>query len=299
MLGFASLGAATAACSSTAVTTPDPNADGGTNPGDDSGTNTNNDGGTTGGSAKTGTVSLSQTIVGTTFVQYNASASFLSSTGGTTGGGGGTSTCDTASEGGCVVTTCDKATTTADAGTGGDAGSLVGVSAGDITVEALKTITLSFDSANGAYTPQSAQEKLFDTGGQIHISAVGADVPAFDDTIAAPPALTFTAPVAPAAGAKLAVDTTKAFDFTWTGGAAGTLDVIMGFQSSTQTSSVICQFDASTGNASVPATLMAKVVKGDGSIITQTLTHEALTAGDYTVNLSASQNGALYSATAQ
>ncbi len=291
LIALASLGAG-AACSSTATTTPDPATDGGGTPKPD-GSTTDPDGGKTGGATKGGAVSLTQTsfTVGTTTsTSYSAGASFYNATGTTTGTPTNT-TCTTSTDSGCTVIICDKVT--ADGGTTEDAGApATPPNAGDITVEALKTLTLSVGEG-GAYTGQNGQEKLFASGGQIHISAVGADVPAFDDTIASPPSITLTAPVIPALGAgTYEIDGSKALALTWTGGAAGSLQTLITAANDTQSSILTCTFDASTGSANISQAAMGKLLKGKGVFAVSTQTISAIKAGDYSVSLTASASAA-------
>lgn len=300
-LGFASLGALVA-CSSTATSTPNGTDGGPVTEADGGGPTTQEDGGTPAGSAKTGSVTLTQSTfsaAGQSFTSYTAGAGFYNLTGTATGTTG-DSTCTTTTEGTCTALVCPKATGETDAGTVEDAGApATPPNAGDITVEALSTLTLSVDAASGLYAGKSGQTALFDTGGQIHISAIGADVPSFDDTFAAPPSITLTSPVVPTAPAKLTINGGAQLDLAWTGGAAGSVETLITAADATSSTVVTCTFDASTGSATVPASIMAKLAKGDGAFLVSTQTVEALKAGDYDVSLKASASAATSTSTVQ
>ncbi len=291
------LSGALIACTVVNTTTPNPNANnnakadgGGSDGGDES------DGGAPAGAANSGSVTISQTkteIAGQTSVSYSIVASFAKVEGATSGTPG-TSPCTTTTEGSCVVQECDL--TQAGGGGNAEAGTpkIVNVSAGDITVKATEEVTLTPDAEN-KYELKSGTTELFAGGEDISVTAKGATIPAFDQTLKAPSTFTLTTPAAPNPGEKVAVDSGGAFDFEWTDGTEGTINAtLMTMNTGEKSVTVTCSFQAKDNKGTVPAAAVGKLIKGAtlGTYSVGAASATTTKAGDWTVSISASAGGA-------
>lgn len=173
----------------------------------------------------------------------SASASFY-------GKVGGSSLCTQQTVGGCTVSQCGN-------GTGNDGGGAAAASAGTIDVSgASKPLQLV---PNGTtYDSATSQTKLLSGGEQLDVKASGAEVPAFDLKVTAPTYVTVTTPVFPTSG-KLTVDRSKALALAWSGGTIGNVTAVVGANSASGSVSVLCQFPAATGSASIPAAALGNL----------------------------------------
>jgi len=298
LIGLALIGLSCAvACTVVTTTTPNPNAqttkDGGSTAANDGG-NTATDGGTAGGAANAGSITLTQTKTsagGQDFVNYSASASFAKVEG--AGGTGGATGCTTKTEGTCVVMECDL-TQGGGNGGGGATPKIVYVSAGDITVKATEEITLPVTGEN-KYDPKTDTKELFVGGEDIKVTGKGATIPAFDSTLKAPATVTLTVPEAPAAGAKLEVDSAAAFELEWTDGGDGNVSATLStIKTGEKSVTISCSFPSKDNKGTIPAAAVAKLIKGAplGTYSVGASSATTAKAGDWTVSISASAGGA-------
>lgn len=239
---------------------------------------------------KTGTITLveiSDTV---------ASASAFFSQGGTASEGP-DADCTKREEGSCSVVVCNYGPTP-DAGTVEDAGTPPAAPhAGVITINGGTEITLTPDEATGLYPTLTAPAltNIWDTA-DIAVSAAGATVPAFADSLAPPAAITFTAPaldfVTP-----LAIDKANDLAVTWDNGAAGTKVsfLLATTKPGVKSAMITCSFDAAGGTGSVPKGALADLLPtSDGVNGTGTLgvsTGKEITAGDWKVLVNAAGPG--------
>jgi hypothetical protein len=259
--------------------------------GDSNGT-TNPTGTTT---QKIGTVSLSQSTFHagpTTITSYTAVATFAEATGtSTTTTTGGTDPCKRSTEGDCSVLACDTSSLSgSDAGTvavdGG--GPTKTPTAGDITITGAKTITLS-PGDNGTYSPKTEQVALWTDGGQVAVDAKGADVPAFQKSLAAPSPVTLTAPAWPSTpGAAVPIDRSQDLAVTWSNGGAGDVQVTLTSAAGTKTGLITCKFAASGGSGTITKAALGNLVAtATGTINISASSSDTVTAGDWQVTVSA------------
>lgn len=182
----------------------------------------------------------------TTAVQgMSASAAFVSAY------STGTGTCTTSKSGSCTITECPI-------GGASDAGTPPPASAGSISITGGSKV-VQLTPSGATYTPQSAQQKLWNGGETIEAKSTGAEVPAFDLKVAAPAYVTVNTPVFPAPGGKVPINRAQAFPVAWSGGAAGDVTVALTGSTASASTSISCTFPASGGSGSVPATVLANL----------------------------------------
>jgi hypothetical protein len=191
---------------------------------------------------------------GAPYAYYRASASF-SDTPNTTPG------CTTTNVDPCTITVCDSNLQ----GGGADAddgGTLPPPNAGKITITGgLHSIDLTVDVTTHDYPSVSDTTSLFHAGDTLTYQAAGGDVPQFQDTVTAPESI----------------------------GGSSKVRITL-FQPSTSISQqVVCEYDASSGVASIPVAALAGLGKGQQiatlSVYTKATTN--ITAGNYSVSLAA------------
>jgi hypothetical protein len=241
-------------------------------------------GGSSGTAAKNfGLISVSQTVFEFTPGMKTYSSSAFASFGKAAGATGvAPSNCTSSKEGVCTVVVCDAPAAPMDAGAPVDAGAPPKA------------------GATGAYAPFTAQTKIYSDGQTLKAVAAGADVPTFDQSNPVPGAIVVTAPTCMTGMCESAgVDTTKAYEFKWTGGKAGTVTASLSTtELATMKSAIVsCSFDAATGMGTVPAAAMAKLLKADGTKIFGTISaspgvSKTFSAGDYEVVYSVTASGA-------
>ncbi len=234
--------------------------DGG-NPGsDDAGAGNEGGGGDAGGGGDTGSstpnkgggvylTSYDYTVASTPVVGMTASAAF-SGTYSTAPG-----PCTVAPAGdACTITQCT-------AGSGGDAGAPVAVSAGAITITG-GTTPVNLTPNGSGYDAVNGKTTLWNGGEELHAVAAGADVPAFDVKLTAPSYVTITAPVFPSQGGSVAIVRSQGLNVAWTGGAAGDVRVTVYGGSAQQTVTVTCNFPAAGGSGTLSASLLGNLPAG-------------------------------------
>lgn len=282
--------AAVVACSESSTSTNDPSNPG--NGGDGGGGG--GDGGHTptpgpGTKIKAGTVTMTQTVVsagGTEIVNAVAGAGFYEGT--LNASGSGDASCTESKEGDCTITECDLGPTP-DGGTETDAGTTKSPHAGEIAIKSASEIKLTPD-ADGKYDGKSEQSRLWTNGGDISVTAAGADVPAFETSLKGPSAVEVTAPAWPALGAALEIDRANDLEITWSDGGAGSVQAMV--SSSTddtkKVATVSCVFKSDTGGGKIPKAALSKLIAGDkASISVHAATIEEVSAGDWKVSVAA------------
>ncbi|MBK8995289.1 MAG: hypothetical protein IPM35_05960 [Myxococcales bacterium] len=229
-------------------------------------------GGTGGSSPKIGSVTLRQSVSGST-VSYQADAIFPDSAGDVL------LTCTKQVEGSCTYQECTY--------TPQDGGAAVFASAGTITITGgAETVTLTPESA-GTYPAVSGQQLLWSDGASLTFKASGDTVPAFEGTVVGAGAVSLTAPTL-VSGTPLAVDRAKALDVQWTGGGSGSVWVLVAAGSR----QVVCTFAAAAGMGKVPTTLLQKLSAGSGGLSVSSGDTTITMAGVREVTLTASVTGA-------
>jgi hypothetical protein len=260
-------------------------------------------GGSSGTAAKNfGLISVSQTVFEFTPGMKTYSSSAFASFGKAAGATGvAPSNCTSSKEGVCTVVVCDAPAAPMDAGAPVDAGAPPkAVNAGEINITGGDAPIKLTPGATGAYAPFTAQTKIYSDGQTLKAVAAGADVPTFDQSNPVPGAIVVTAPTCMTGMCESAgVDTTKAYEFKWTGGKAGTVTASLSTtELATMKSAIVsCSFDAATGMGTVPAAAMAKLLKADGTKIFGTISaspgvSKTFSAGDYEVVYSVTASGA-------
>jgi len=242
--------------------------------------------GGTGGTAndKTGVVMIYQMAgnqYGAPYAYYRASASF-SDTPNTTPG------CTTTNVDPCTITVCDT-TLQGGGADAGDGGTLPPPNAGKITITGgLHSIDLTVDVTTHDYPSVSDTTSLFHAGDTLTYQAAGGDVPQFQDTVTAPESIVLSAPPIP-----LGIVMNFALDnppqFVWSNGGASKVRITL-FQPSTSISQqVLCEYDASSGVASIPVAALAGLGKGQqiATLSVYTKATKNITAGNYSVSLAA------------
>jgi hypothetical protein len=160
------------------------------------------------------------------------------------------------------------------------------------------TLTVGGSSLTDASVPWEARHAyqrgtpsaLFAENDRLSVSATGADVPAFEQSIVGPGRIELQSPSLPDAGA-LSISPQSELPFTWSGGQPDTKVVVtITGNDGTKTASIACEFDASTGHATVPAEAMQAMTGQTRGVLS--VAHARIskfTAGAYALSLSASQ----------
>ncbi|OGQ77307.1 MAG: hypothetical protein A2289_00095 [Deltaproteobacteria bacterium RIFOXYA12_FULL_58_15] len=151
-------------------------------------------------------------------------------------------------------------------------------SAGAIAVTGgLQTPVASPDS-NGIYTVSglASSQSLFSTGTSLSVTATGADVPAFTESVVTPVSITVSSPTF-TTGA-ITVDTSADLSVAWSGATAGEVLLVAGGTISASSSTVVmyCRYDAVDGSGTVPASILSGFSSVD--------THSVLAVGLASVN---------------
>jgi hypothetical protein len=154
----------------------------------------------------------------------------------------------------------------------------VGASKATLTYGPIAHTTIS------SYSQASGDAPFFKGGDAVSVSSVGgADLPAFGaETVTAPSDIVLTAPACAAVGCD-GLDRTKDLQVTWTGGGAGTLEVIIETVATDAVAEVTCNFDAKTGAGTVPSSMLVKLGNSDIANISGVETFIATNKKDFTV----------------
>ena len=258
----------------TASRAPDANGDAETAPtaptgGDGAGTGTDTSTPSGGGgprATRSGHVSITQTsttVGAKTYEQWSAAAAFvdapLGGYGSPTGGGSAGTTCQAHEDGPCVAYTCTVQSNGGDP-SGGRATKQP--HAGEIRLELAGGVITLAPREDGSYAAATGQTKLFGAAEPVKVRAAGDAVPAFEQSIVTPSAVTVTAPAWPALGQALSVRRGAPLDVAWTGGEAGVVYVSAGGLNAAgdRSASVACRFDGKAGRATIPGAVTDKLI---------------------------------------
>lgn len=241
------------------------------------------------GPVKTGFVTLAQTKQ-SSLVTYAATAAFVTSP---RGNSGSEASCKVSTEGACQVTTCTMGTSDAGVSDAAAAGP-TSESAGIVTLSGgkLASAVKLTPGAQNAYAPANGTSAAFAAGDSVKVSAEGATVPAFEATAVAPGDITVTAPVF--ASFQTSFSKSKDLALSWTGGAAGNVNVALSTYGA-KLVSVLCTFPANAGAGTVPAAALTDLDPSGplgASISILPSVTSTVTAGDYKVTYTLSGTGA-------
>jgi hypothetical protein len=121
-------------------------------------------------------------------------------------------------------------------------------------------------------------------GATLSLSAAGDTVPAFGPlSVVVPSAISLTAPVIPV-GIEFELDTKADVQVGWTNGQNG---ASMIFEGTTPGGYFKCEWDATAGSGSVPASLLTSFAGTSGSVDYGQITTTTSAASGYTVELRA------------
>jgi hypothetical protein len=138
--------------------------------------------------------------------------------------------------------------------------------------------TLIYDSSLQSYY-WSAERTVFAAGDVLTVQATGADVPAFDATVTAPPPLSTSLPTFATRAADLTV--------SWTPPSNAQRIALTIFPSVTGEPSIMCQTNASAGTIRVPAALLSDLSPGTVSVGLGATNRAERAAGQYAVVMNA------------
>jgi hypothetical protein len=152
--------------------------------------------------------------------------------------------------------------------------------------------------SDGVYPPATGSGFVFSGGETLNITAGGADVPAFAQSLTAPPPVTVTAPSFLAGS--LTIDRATDFSFAWTvgGTAPDTVAVTLAaFElppaGGSRSVTLTCTFAGMSLSGVVPASVLENLPAGaTGSVAIDTRGSAGVTAGEWAVTVNAS-NGAV------
>lgn len=125
-------------------------------------------------------------------------------------------------------------------------------------------------------------------GETVTISATGADVPAFSETLPLTPMIVLTSPTGKTATASGGSD----FRLSWTGG-KGDRVAVTGSSSTVDATNVVelsCSFDADSGTGVIPSTLLSKIKAGTSMYFSAKLEGKKVNVGPFEVTLLAEQS---------
>lgn len=233
-------------------------------------------GGSSASGNKTGSVTVVSavaTVSGMTYAGTIFSASFneAQSTDGTQ--------CATRAAGPCQIREC---TINADAGATNPARS-----AGTVSfMGAGESLSLQ-PSADGTYAGDAPRNEIFPAGTEVTVSAGGDAVPAFTTTVRVPARVEITAPMLSLA-TTTNISRAMPLATSWTGGTSGKVLVFLASASASRSATVSCTYDATAGSATIAADVLSALPVGSGSIAIGGVEQREVTAGGYTVTVSAS-----------
>ena len=156
---------------------------------------------------------------------------------------------------GCEVTTCQPSSL-----------SLVSQSAGAISVTSPRLVApLNIDYSGDRYSLAISQSPAFVPGDIVTATAAGGTVPVFSKSAAAPSDINVTNPLP----ASIAIPRSADLAVSWTGGGVGVVEVSLSSQNDAaqKTVNAVCLFPAAGGTGSIPAAVLGRVDKADGSAI--------------------------------
>jgi hypothetical protein len=166
-------------------------------------------------------------------------------------------------------------------------------SAGTITISGTVFGDLAMTpNPNGTYTPgllESTGAPVFMDGDILTLSAPGADVPPFQQSIVAPGCVAMEAPSGPDGGViygSYVIPTSDDLQISWTGGESNAfvgVTLIGGQGNSAVYASVSCSFDATLGQGTIPHQALAALTGTAGSFFVYQERRSSMQAGSYHV----------------
>lgn len=139
-------------------------------------------------------------------------------------------------------------------------------------------------NAQSVYPLATGLQSLWNGGQMLTVSASGAVVPAFTTTLQAPGAVRVSAPVLPAAPARLTVPRNAPLMFSWTGGTS-TVQITLIQTSATTSTALAGSFAASAGSAVLAPAALAQLTPGDAVLVVQTVSAVKVQAGLWPVDV--------------
>lgn len=156
--------------------------------------------------------------------------------------------------------------------------------AGTITVTTPEATAKLAPGPGPAYKGAMGTTPLWKSAGEtLTVAASGGDIAAFTMMATTPGSINVISPAFPSAPMKLPVSTSKDLSFTWSGKGPGTVSVFIVVQATGVYAS--CDFDAAAGQATVPASLMGQLPKGNGAISVDLSSTTVMDVGGYQVTL--------------
>lgn len=233
-----------------------------------------------GGTMMTGNVNLIQTrteAAGQTTIAYSGSASFTE----VESSGDGSGSCETTEEGSCSVQVCDTGN--------GNGGETTYRSAGEITVSGgAQEITMTKD---GDTYSTSGTGEVWNNSHDLTVEAAGDVVPMFSGEISPAANATLNSPDTPGTGeGAWTVDTTSDITVEWdtTDIDSGQFTVQLSNSSDSQSSTLSCNWDATSGSETIPSSLLGEMITGEsGSYNFGVGAQASVTAEDWDVSINA------------
>jgi hypothetical protein len=165
--------------------------------------------------------------------------------------------------------------------------------AGRITVENTQQPVILEAGASHA----TGAGELFRGGEQLTVRAEAGEVPAFEGTVLAPSALTFSEPAVTAGAtpddSAFVLSPTRDATFRWTGGVAGTTLYVFASHNNpdpnTRGPSAVCTFDAGTGTGVMPAAVLEQLARSasDLSFFFEVAGRQQIEVGDVSIIIEA------------
>jgi hypothetical protein len=142
--------------------------------------------------------------------------------------------------------------------------------------------------AHATYPELTKTTSLFRGGETLTAAAKGADVPPFSVQLTAPSEVTLTAPPSP--NGVVDVQRSAGLAFTWVGGGAGQLVIMLlpPFGRPTDPVGMTCQFPAAAGAGTIPAAALTTLPQGGGTIDVSVGAETKQGVGAYTIRFVAS-----------
>ena len=159
--------------------------------------------------------------------------------------------------------------------------------AGTVTVTGAAVLISMTPSTEGLYGGFDASQEMFAGGTTLSVTATGDEVPAFTASLQAPGKAMITSPARPP-NDTLTIDRRSGLPVSWTGGSGAMGVTVVGDGDLSR--SVLCSFDASAGNGTVPAELLTMLPAGQGSVGFVTQSETRVSDGDWDISFRGSYN---------
>ena len=193
-----------------------------------------------------------------------------------------TATCTTSTISECVVTSCSGLTTTTPPPTP------VEPAAGNVTISGPGHSVTLHNPANSHETVST--QALYWTGGEsLSISSTGATVGAFSDTLVAPNQIVVINPYLPQMGA-VPISRASGLTLKWQGGNAGQAWFGLTSAGTGASTSALCRYPASQGQAVLPAAALMLFPAGTAYFSASTTNQHEQRVGTWQISTTASFN---------